>query len=274
MLTNSLFRAPSALQNALMFKPLVRHFRIVGALIMREMATRFGREGLGFAWIIGEPLIFCFGVLILWTATKPAYEHGIRLAPFVMSGYMSLILIRHLIAFMASALQANLGLLYHRNIAPIHILTSRAVLEIGGTTAAFIVVYIALLAFRQVSPPHDYLLVYGGWVTLCWVSVGFSLVLAGLAMRFDIFERLVGLISYLLIPLSGAFAMVAWLPTDFQKIMLLVPFVHCIEMIRAGIFGEFVATHYDFGYALLMGGVFNLVGLALIAGARDRIAVE
>lgn len=242
--------------------------------MMREMATRFGREGLGFAWIVGEPLLFCFGVMILWTATKPEYEHGVRLAPFVMTGYMSLILIRHLISSLASALQANLGLLYHREVSPVHIFTARAMIEIGGTTAAFVVVYLVLVAVGEVSLPSDYLALYGGWALLSWVSVGFALVLTGLAMRYDVFERLIGLISYLLIPLSGAFAMVAWLPPQFQKIILMIPFVHGVEMVRAGVFSEFTPTHFDVGYALLCGAVFNLLGLAMIAGARDRIAVE
>ena len=79
---------------------------------MREMTTRFGRKGLGFAWLVAEPMLFCFGVLILWSFTKPAYEHGIRLAPFVMPGYMCLILIRHLISLLSAALPAHIGLLY------------------------------------------------------------------------------------------------------------------------------------------------------------------
>jgi hypothetical protein len=41
---------------------------------MREMTTRYGREGLGFLWVVGEPLLFCFGVIIMWTLVKPAYE--------------------------------------------------------------------------------------------------------------------------------------------------------------------------------------------------------
>lgn len=242
--------------------------------MMREMATRFGREGLGFAWIVGEPLLFCFGVLILWTATKPEYEHGVRLAPFVMTGYMSLILIRHLIGSLASALQANLGLLYHRTVTPMHIFTARAMIEIGGTTAAFVIVYLVLVAVGEVSLPHDYLTLYVGWGVISWVGVGFALVLTGLAMRYDVFERLIGLISYLLIPLSGAFTMVAWLPPGVQKVMLMIPFVHGVEMVRAGVFDEFTPTSFDVGYALLFGAVFNLLGLAMIAGARDRIAVE
>lgn len=248
--------------------------RIIGALMIREMNTRYGREGLGFAWLIGEPLLFCFGVLILWTATKPAYEHGVRLAPFVMTGYMSLILIRHMIGFLVGALQANQGLMYHRRIAPLHIFISRILLEFAGATAAFFVVYVALLSIGQVSLPHSYLLIYGGWMLLTWVSAGFALVLTGLAMRFEVLERVIGLISYALIPISGAFFMVSWLPAAYRDIYLLIPFPHGIEMIRSGVFGEFVETTYDVPYALAVGTVMIVVGLLLVSAARSRIEAE
>ena len=71
----------------------LRH--INGALMMREMVTRYGREGLGFLWVVGEPLMFCLGVIVMWTFLKPAYEHGVRVGPFVMTGYMCLLLLRH-----------------------------------------------------------------------------------------------------------------------------------------------------------------------------------
>ncbi len=253
---------------------VVRHSRIVGALIIREMNTRFGREGLGFLWLVVEPLVFCFGVLILWTLTKPAYEHGVRLAPFVMTGYMSLILCRHFIAQATNALQANVGLMHHRQIAPLHVFMARAALEFLGTTTAFIVVYSVLLILRQVDLPPNPLLVYAGWCTLAVVGQGFALVLAGLTMRFEAMERVIPVISYALIPLSGAFMMVSWIPAQYRELFLLVPFAHGIEMIRAGTFGEFVETHYDATYALMVGTIMIIVGLLLIASGRDQIDVE
>ncbi|WP_428151668.1 ABC transporter permease [Brevundimonas sp.] len=251
-----------------------RQTRIIGALVMREMTTRYGRQGLGFAWVIGEPLVFCFGVLILWSFTKPAYEHGVRLAPFVMTGYMSLILIRHFLALLSTAIQANLGLMYHRQIAPLHLLVSRILLEFGGATAAFMVVYAILLALGQVSLPHDYLLLYCGWLLLAWNASGFALVMAGLAMRYEIMERLVPVISYILIPISGAFYMVSWLPSVAREYALYIPFVHGIEMVRAGVFGEFVPTFFNAPYALFTGAIMNIIGLLIISASRDRIEVE
>lgn len=251
-----------------------RNFRVIGALMMRETITRFGREGFGFLWLIGEPLLFCFGVLLMWSIIKPEYEHGIRLGPFVMTGYMSLLLFRHQIAYAMGAIQANIGLLHHRQIHVLHTYLARAALEFMGGTAAFVVVYICLIAAGQVSLPKDWGLLYGGWLLLGWLSTGLSITLAALALRFEIMERLVPVLSYALIPLSGAFFMVAWLPDQFQEMYLLVPLPHGIEMVRAGVFGEFVETHFNFAYAFAWGGIFNFAGMILLAGVQDRVDIE
>ena len=257
-----------------MIASIKRQARTILSLVMREIITRFGREGLGFAWLVAEPLAFCFGVMVLWSFTKPAYEHGIRLAPFVMTAYMSLILIRHLIGYLAGALQGNMGLLYHRQIGPLHIFSARILLEFAGATIAYAIVYVFLLAVGQVNLPSNYLLLYFGWFLLAFISSGFALILTGLAMRFDVMERLIGLIGYLILPLSGVFTMVAWLPDGFRKVLLMLPFVHPVEMMRSAVFGEFVKTYYDIPYALAFGAVFNIVGLLLVSSARHLIETE
>ena len=243
-------------------------FRIIGALILREMATRFGRQGLGFLWLVGEPILFCSGVILLWSLTKPAYEHGIRLVPFVMTGYMCLILIRHMIGLLTGAIDSNRGLLYHRQIKPTHILISRIVLEMGGATLAFFLLYVVLAFFGQVDLPHDYLLLYAGWAVLACNAIGLGLILSGLAMRFEVFDRLIGLISYAMIPLSGVFFMVAWVPANLREVYLTLPLVHGVEMIRSAVFGEYVETYYNVSYALAWGCSMIIVGLLLIAYAH------
>lgn len=252
---------------------LCRSVRIVTALMKREIITRFGREGLGFAWLVGEPLIFTFGVMVLWSFSKPSHQ-GVNVAPFVMTGYLAIILIRHFISHLSSALNANVGLMYHRHITPLHILSARILLEFGGSTIAYTIVYALLVAMGQVNLPTNYLLLYYGWTLLAFLSAGFALILAGLAMHFEVIERVTGLVSYLMIPLSGAFVMVAWLPPAVQEYYLLIPFVHCIEMTRASVFGEFVPTYYSPLYPLAWAAVFNVIGLLLIASARDRIESE
>ncbi|WP_269515459.1 ABC transporter permease [Brevundimonas subvibrioides] len=253
---------------------LARQTRIISALMIREMTTRYGRDGLGFAWIVLEPMSFCVGVLVLWSLTKPPFEHGIRLQAFSLTGYMCIILLRHMISYSFTAIQANVGLMHHRQVKPLHILISRNLLELGGTTATFVLVYFALYALGLIEVPANLLLAYCGWLMMAWVSVGLALLMTGLAIRFEPVERIVGLLTYVLIPLSGAFFMVSWLPPRAQEIILYLPFPHAVEMLRAGVFGPFVETHYDWFYALTIGMILNLVGLLLVATSRDQIDVE
>ncbi|HEY1224126.1 MAG TPA: ABC transporter permease [Brevundimonas sp.] len=253
---------------------VTRNARIVVALMMRELITRYGRKGLGFAWVIGEPLIFCLGVLVLWSVARPDYEHGIRMGPFVMTGYMCLLLLRHQITLSLSALQANVGLLHHRGIAVLHLYIARNILEFLGTTAAFVAVYAVLMVLGQVSWPANLLLLYGGWFLLAFMATGLAMIFAALAIRYDVMERIVPLFTYILIPMSGVFFMAAWVPAAYRDAFLLIPLPHVVEMVRAGVFGEFVETHFDPLYALGWAAIFNVTGLLLLGGARERIDAE
>lgn len=253
---------------------IVRQSNIIGALMMREMATRYGRRGLGFLWVVGEPLLFCIGVILIWTFIRSHSAHGLSVAAFAMSGYMCLILLRHSISFSLGAVGANLGLLYHRALGPLHFYLARAILELAGATGAFVLVYLILLLFQQVEPPHDYLLLYGGWFLMWLMATGTGFIFSGLAMRSEVMERIVPLLSYAMIPLSGVFFMIDWLPEAVRSTYLLVPFPNAIEMVRAGVFGELVTTHYRLGYAIATALILLLAGLLLIKNAEGYVDVD
>lgn len=250
------------------------HSRIIGALLLREVVTRYGRKGIGFLWVVGEPLMFCLGVLALWTLIKPEYEHGVRVAPFIMTGYMCLLLLRHTISYSVTAVQANTGLLHHRKISILHIYLSRSILEFAGATVAFVVVYALLLILGAVELPRDVVLLYSGWLLLWWFATGLALVFSGLAMEFEVMERIVPVLMYLMIPMSGAFIMASWLPDRWRSLFLLIPLPHTIEMVRAGVFGEFVPTYYDPVYVMVWAASLNCLGLLLLARAKKRLEVE
>ena len=68
--------------------------RVIGALIIRELVTRFGRENIGFLWVMVEPLLFASLVGILWRYMKGPEMHGVSVVAFVASGYIGLTLFR------------------------------------------------------------------------------------------------------------------------------------------------------------------------------------
>ena len=49
-------------------RSLVVQRRVLHALLMRELITRYGRKNLGVLWVFVEPMIFTLGVAAIWTA--------------------------------------------------------------------------------------------------------------------------------------------------------------------------------------------------------------
>jgi capsular polysaccharide transport system permease protein len=247
------------------------HLRIIWALMLRELATRYGRNNLGFLWVIAEPLVFCAAVLLLWRAIRGPYENGLEVIPFVLTGYMPTILVRHMVMYSLNAVRVNSPLLYHRNITVLDLMLARVVLEFIGVTLGFFLIFGVLLAFGLAKPPENLALAYEGWFITAWVGFGLALVIGSVSEMQEVVERTIGVALYIVVPLSGTFFLADWLPTDARNAALVLPFLHCSEMIRAGFFGASVHPHYDAGYAAAWGAGLTLLGLLLIRHVRDRV---
>jgi capsular polysaccharide transport system permease protein len=256
------------------YAAFVRHRRIIWALLLRELATRYGRENLGFLWVLGEPLLFCGSVSIMWSIIKPEYEHGIRIVPFVVTGYMPILLVRHMLSHGMYAVRVNAPLLYHRQVSVLHLFFARCLLELIGVTFAFLVICFGLAPFGLIEPPKDLHLVYVGWFLLAWISFGLAMIFGAIFELFEPIERFVSIITYLLVPLSGTFYMADWIPPHYRGYVLLLPFLNTVEMVRAGFFGEFVPTHYDIAYTVCWAVGLTTLGLALTTFVRRRVHVE
>lgn len=245
--------------------------RCLRALMIRDLMVRYGRNNIGFLWVVLEPMILTGGVMVVWSMIRPPNAQGVQLISFVLTGYMPLTLWRHLTQAGVFPFRRSMGLMYHRHISMIDVLLARQMLEFAGTTCAFLVVYGVLLAAGLVAPMVDPGLLLLGWVLMGWLSFGFSLGIAILTEWTDVAERFVQPIQYLMLPISGCFYMVDWLPTVAQELAWYVPMVHCYEMIRAGFFGDSVQTYYTTWYVALWSLVLTAVGLWGLDKVRDRI---
>lgn len=247
--------------------------RVLGAMIMREMVMRYGRENIGFLWLLLEPMILTCGVMIMWTVLRHE-AHGLTVAAFVLSGYMPLTLWRHVSSHAVSCLRQNLSLMYHRQIRLPDALIARALLEVGGITAALIVVYTMVRLAGIIQPYQNLGLLLAGWLFMAWFSFAVGLILAAASEKYEFVEKLVQPSQYLMLPISGMFFMVAWLPSGVQKLALYVPLVHCFELFRAGVFGDTVKSYYDVDYIFKCCLFTTAVGLYLVERARRHVKFE
>jgi ABC-type polysaccharide/polyol phosphate export permease len=248
--------------------------RIIGALLMREILTRYGRHNIGFLWLFAEPMMFTLGVTALWTMAGATHGSNLPITAFALTGYSSVLVWRNTVSRTTSAIMPNLSLMYHRNVRVIDIFASRIVLEIVGAGTSFVILTLFFLAIEWIIPPHDILKVIFGWTMLAWFGAGLALFLGALSERSEVIEKLWHPISYLLFPLSGAAFMVEWLPQQAQNVVLYLPMVHGVEILREGFFGSAVHAHYDMGYMAVCNLCLTLLGFAMERDISRRVEPE
>lgn len=248
--------------------------RVIGALLMREVLTRYGRHNIGFFWLFVEPMLFTLGVTALWTALKAVHGSDIPITAFALTGYSSVLLWRNMPNRCVGAIQPNLALMYHRNVRIIDIFLARLILEAMGATISFIVLALLFMAMNWIVYPEDLLKVIYGWFMLAWFGCVLAIMLSSYAEEYDLIEKLWHPSSYLLFPLSGAAFMVSALPETFRQIVLYLPMVHAVECIRDGFFGSRVQTFYDLEYMASVNIVITFVGLAQMMRISRRVIPE
>jgi capsular polysaccharide transport system permease protein len=245
--------------------------RVIFALLMREVITRFGRDNLGVLWLVGEPMIFTLGIATLWTASGMNHASAIPIVAFAVTGYSSVLMWRNSASRCSMAIEQNKNLLFHRNVLVVDVLLTRTLLEIGGATGSFLVLAVCFTFIGWMPVPNDLLLVAVGWLMLAWFGAGLALLIGASTALSPIVERLWHPAAYLLFPMSGAAFMVDWLPPRLQTVVQWLPMVHGVEILRQGYFGNVVKSHYDIGYMVNCCMLLSLAGLYVVREAGRRV---
>lgn len=247
--------------------------RSIHALILRNLMLRYGRDNIGFLWVVLEPMILTAGVMIIWSLLG-SDKQGIKMVELVLTGYMPLTLWRHMTNSCVTLFRSNSSLLYHRRVSLFDIVAARLSLEFIGTTAALLIVCSALNIAGLAGDIQRYDLFILGWLMMAWISGGAGLVVAAATEVSETWERFVQPVQYLMIPISGAFFLVDWLPGWAQQLILYHPLVHCYEAFRAGFFGEAIVTNYDVGYFSLCAVAMIFAGILSVAAVRRRVQLN
>ena len=151
--------------------------RVIGALLMREVLTRYGRHNIGFLWLFIEPMVFTLGVTTFWMLTRSVHGSDLPIVAFAVTGYSSVLMWRNMPARCMNAIEPNLSLMHHRNVKVIDIFGARLLLEAAGVTTSFVALTLVFTALGWMTLPENVLLVAAGWLLLTWFGASLGMIL-------------------------------------------------------------------------------------------------
>lgn len=238
--------------------------RVIGALLLREMITRYGRNNLGFLWLFVEPLLVTMVFALLWKFIRGHQISDINIVAFMITGYPMMMLWRKTSSKTMGAVSANSGLLYHRNVRVFDLLLSRMILEIASVTVAQIAIMLLLIFIGWIELPADIFYMLIAWILMAFFAFGLGFLLYAISCKSEVFGKVWSAMGIVFMMASGVFYFVSSLPQQAQEIVLWIPMTHGTEMFRHGYFGGTVVTMENPWYLALWDIILLLVGLLTV----------
>ncbi|PHK93768.1 sugar ABC transporter permease [Pseudoroseomonas rhizosphaerae] len=247
--------------------------RVISALFMRELLTRFGTSRLGYVWLIGEPMMLAVMISTVHWLSGSHLPNDLPTFLFYGMGYVPFMMFRSITSRGASAVTSNMSLLFHRSISLLDLMIARNLMEMM-VCAAIVLLFIlgGMLTVGEV--PSDPALLILGLLLSALLGHGLAMVLGSVQVFLEFTERLVHPFTYILMPISATFYMVEYMPPEAREMLLWNPLVHVHEMNRWAMFGDRVVPHFDLGYVMIWVIGLNLVGMAGLRGARPRLSMS
>jgi capsular polysaccharide transport system permease protein len=251
-----------------------QHF-VLRALVLRELQSRFGRDNIGYLWVIVEPLMFASAITMIHYVSEqgPGSTPGMGAYPFTLLGYCLFIIFRNGFNRADGAINGVVSLLYHAQITPFDILLSRAIVDVIGALSALLILMTLGIMTGIADLPARPLFLYGAAFAIAALTFGLSLIIAAYTYSSHVLGRFVHPFSYFMFPLSGAFVTMDFLPPWAQGIMAWNPMMSIFEMARYGMFAGASDKHIYPAFMIATCAIVNYWGLIAIRRVRSEIHV-
>ena len=239
--------------------------------MLRELHTRFGRNNVGYLWLVLEPMILSAGIAAFHLSVHAQLPFGFSPGSFYASGYITYIVFRNTVNRATGLLESNKPLMFHRNVSLLDLTLARVGLDAIATTGAMIII-ISVFAVTGLSPlPERPWLILAGLGLMSWLSFGVSAIVSGASEYSALVERFVHPTTYLILPFSGMFYVMDELPRPVAKITALFPFPHIADLVRMGLKSDFTSTYMDLTYVIIFCACTSLVGMSMLRSARRHM---
>ncbi len=244
--------------------------RVIHALILREMRTRFGRQRLGYLWAFLEPVLFVSVLAVIFSIRGRYDPPGMTLVLFLITGIVPFLLFRHALRRGLRAQDATNRLVTYPQVQITDIALARLLLELS-TSITVIIVLIFGIYLLEIEPVaiQSPLAMLAGIVVMGLYGFALGLIfgsltplLPGLANIIQVF------LGRPLFFVSGVFFTIEMVPHEIRPILLINPLFHVLEWLRSGFFMQYQSRYADMEYAIICLIVLLFLGLLMQRALR------
>lgn len=239
--------------------------RSILALMLREMATSYGRSPGGYLWAVLEPAA---GIAILTLIFSFAFigpPIGTSFPMFYATGMVPFLAYSDISNKVSQSLNFSRPLLAYPSVTFSDAILARFLLNLLTQVMVAYIIFAGLVLLVELTSEINFLNTLRSMGMVAVLSLGIGTFNAFLMTRFHIWQRVWGVLMRPMFILSCIFFVFDIIPQPYRDYLWYNPLVHVVGMMRSGFYSFYEASYVSEIYVWGVGLSTLLMGMILLS---------
>jgi capsular polysaccharide transport system permease protein len=238
--------------------------RCIAALMLREMATTYGRSPGGYFWVLAEPiggiaiLTFAFSLLF----AKPPI--GVSFELFYATGMLPFLVFTTICNRVGGAITYSRPLLLYPAVTFVDAILARFFVNLITELLVFFVLMGGILTIYTTHAVLDFPQIGLSLALAAIFALGLGTLNAYLFLRFSVWQVFWSVISRPLFLVSGVLFTYDRLPMSVKEALWYNPLMHVVGTMRAGFYPSYDSSYTSPLYVVGVSMILMALGLILL----------
>jgi capsular polysaccharide transport system permease protein len=238
-----------------------RTFRVVMALVMREIGSSDSRSSLGFLWSIIDPIATVAILSIVFSLLTKTPRLGTNFQLYYVSGVLGFHIYSHLTSKVSSSIRFSRQLLGFPAVMVLDVLFARFILNYFVSIIVFIILAWGVIYLYDLRVNLDIIPIFEAIIMSGFLAIGIGTFNSVLFIMFPAYDYAWGMLTRPMTIASGVLILIEDLPPWLFNILWWNPAAHIVATMRSGFYPFYDTTWVSPFYVCMIAGVTLVLGL-------------
>ena len=238
--------------------------RAVTALILREMATTYGRSPGGYVWAVLEPAAGITLLSLVFAAAFRTPSLGTSFPMFYATGMLPFVMFGDVQSKIALSLMFSKQLLTYPTVTFIDAMLARFVLNTMTQLMVGYIILAGIMLMFETRVTLNLPIIVEAYALSALLALGIGTLNCFLFSHFPVMQRVWSILMRPMFLISCIFFLFESLPPKYQGILWYNPLVHVVGLMRRGFYGTYDGTYVSEIYVVSVSLTCMAVGLVFL----------
>ncbi len=238
--------------------------RAIGALILREITTTYGRSPGGYVWAILEPAAGIALLTLVFSIGFRTPPLGTSFALFYAAGILPLMMYSDISTKLAQTIQFSRALLTYPRITFLDALIARFVLNALTQMMVHFIVLGFILIYLKPTTVLNYSKIGQAYMLTFALAIGVGTLNSFLTLAYPVWNTAWAILNRPLFLASCVFFIFESVPQPYSDYLWFNPIVHIAGLMRDGFYPFYQPTYVSIAYPLAIAALTTMSGLFLL----------